>query len=153
MHHVEFSYTTGMDDAELESSLERSQTGVLSLADEGDAYAVPVAHFYDGEHLYFRLGRTPDSRKWEAIAATDTATYVLFGREETAAARDLESWSVLVRGALRELPPEEAERFDAATINEHFPAIRVFDEAIEDVEVVILELAIESATGRETLEA
>jgi nitroimidazol reductase NimA-like FMN-containing flavoprotein (pyridoxamine 5'-phosphate oxidase superfamily) len=150
MHHVEFSYTAGMDEAEVASFLERTETGVLSLADGGDAYAVPVAHYYDGDSLYFRLGRTPDSRKWAAIEATDTASYVLYGAEETAAARDLESWSVLVTGSLRELSAEEAERFDEATINEHFPAIRVFDEGIEDVEVVILELAIESAIGRKT---
>jgi len=150
MHHVDFSYTSGMDEDEVERTLEAAETGVLSLADDGDAYAFPIAHFYEDGHLYFRLGRTEGSRKWEAIEATETAAYVCYGTADTADARELESWSVLVSGPLRELTPEEAERFDAAEINEHFPPIRVFGESIDEVEVVLLELEIESVTGRET---
>ncbi|AGN00031.1 hypothetical protein L593_00380 [Salinarchaeum sp. Harcht-Bsk1] len=142
-----------MDEDTVASYLERQETGVLSLADDGDAYAVPIAHYYDDGNLYFRLGRTEDSQKWEAIEATDTAAYVCYGTAETTDPRELESWSVLASGPLRELPPEEAERFDAAEINEHFPPIRVFGESIDEVDVVILELEVESVIGRTTPDA
>ena len=152
VHHVDFAYTSGMDDEEIATALERAESGVLSLADGGEAYAVPIAHYYEAGRLYFRIGRAPDSSKWEAIDATETATYACYGTTGTEEPRDLESWSVLASGPLRELPPAEAERFDAAEINERFPPIRVFGESIDEVEVVILELEIESLTGRTTPE-
>jgi nitroimidazol reductase NimA-like FMN-containing flavoprotein (pyridoxamine 5'-phosphate oxidase superfamily) len=37
------------------------ETGVLSLARGEEAYAVPLVHYYDGQQLYFRLGRADDT--------------------------------------------------------------------------------------------
>lgn len=150
MEHVEYAYTVGMDDAEIEDRLRQSQTGVLSLSNESDAYAVPIAHYYDGEGLYFRLGITEDSKKQEFLGTTETACYVLYDTEPTDDAAELESWSILVTGRLSELSESASDRFDTAAINRAFTPIRVFDEPIEDIEIVILELEIDVMTGRAT---
>ena len=150
MDDVEYAYTRGMDDDEIEKRLRTSEAGVLSLARESEAYAIPVAHYYDGERLYFRLGSTDDSRKREFMEATETACYVLYGADPTEEARGIDSWSLVITGQLAELPEAEHERFDTAEINRRFSPIRVFDEAIEEVEIEIVELDIETITGRTT---
>lgn len=150
MEHIEYTYTTGMDEAEIDERLETTDTGVLALADDGDAYAIPVAHYYDGENLYFRFGLTEDSTKREYWEATETASYVVYGADPTDDPRELDSWSIIITGQLVELPQAERDRFDTAEINRDFAPIRVFDEAIEDIEITIAELEIETITGRET---
>ncbi|WP_280536668.1 pyridoxamine 5'-phosphate oxidase family protein [Halopenitus sp. POP-27] len=150
MEHVEYAYTTGMDDAEVEERLQTAETGVLALSDTGEAYAIPLAHYYDGNGLYFRLGVTEGSTKQAFRETTETACYVLYGAEPTDDPRGLDSWSIIVRGQLHELPETEHERFDTAEINRHFSPIRVFDEAIEDTEISIVKLEIDTITGRHT---
>ena len=150
MDHVEYAYTHGMDDAEVDERLHTSQTGVLSLAKGSDAYAVPLAHFYDGEKLYFRLGNVENSKKQEFLETTEAACYVLYDTEPTEDPKELKSWSVLVTGQLNEVPKSEHDRFDTAAINRDFTPIRVFAEAIEDVEITIVELEIDTITGRST---
>ena len=151
MEHVEFAYTGGMDDAAIAEKLSTAETGVLALASDSDAYAVPLAHYYDGAHLYFRVGSVAGSEKAAWLDDTATATYVLYGTEPTGDADELESWSVVARGPLRELDPDERERFDTAEINRRFSPIRVFDETVEDVEIALYELEIQSLTGRKTV--
>lgn len=150
MDHVEYAYTHGMDDAKANERLRTSQSGVLSLSKNSDAYAVPLAHFYDGEKLYFRLGSTEDSKKLEFLKTTETACYVVYGTEPTEDPNEIESWSVIVTGQLTEVPQREHDRFDTATINRDFTPIRVFDEAIEDIEITIVELGVDTITGRTT---
>lgn len=150
MEHIEYAYTYGMDDAEVRERLETAETGVLALADGNDAYAVPLAHYYDGERIYFRLGETEGSRKRAFWETTETACYVLYGAEPTDDPEGLDSWSVLVTGRLSELSESEHDRFDTAEINRRFAPIRVFDEAIDDIEITIVELDVETVTGRRT---
>lgn len=151
MKHIEYAYTYGMDDAATEERLETAETGVLSLSKGDDSYAIPVAHHYDGDSLYFRLGVTDESKKQAFLEATETATYVLYGTEETDAPHELESWSVLVTGPLRTLVADEHERFDTAELNRQFSPIRVFDEPIEEIRIQVVELDVETITGRTTL--
>lgn len=150
MEHIEYAYTHGMDDDEVDERLRTSQTGVLSLAKDSDAYAIPLAHFYDEGRLYFRIGDTADSRKQEFLQTTETACYVLYGAEPTADPNELESWSVIVTGHLTEIPDTEHGRFDTAAINREFTPIRVFDEGIEDIDISVVELEIDTKTGRST---
>lgn len=150
MDNVDYAYTSGMDDDAVEQRLRAGGTGVLALAKDSDAYAVPVAHYYEDDTLYFRLSKTDDSRKWEYLDTTETATYVVYGTEPSADADDIESWSVHVTGPVRRLSAEDRERFDTAAINRHFTPIRVFDEAIDDVAVEVVALDVETVTGRRT---
>ena len=150
MKHVEYAYTIGMDDSEIRQRLRTTETGVLALSGDGEAYAIPLAHYYDEGRLYFRLGMTEGSKKREFRETTETACYTLYGAEPTDDPRGLDSWSILITGRLVELPETEHERFDTAEINRHFSPIRVFDEAIDDIEIAIVELEIERMAGRRT---
>ncbi|MFB6080281.1 MAG: pyridoxamine 5'-phosphate oxidase family protein [Haloferacaceae archaeon] len=150
MENIEFAYTHGMDDAEVEERLRTAETGVLALADGNDAYAVPLAHYYDGERIYFRLGSTEGSKKRAFWETTGTACYVLYETDPTDDPHELDSWSVVVTGHLTELPESEHGRFDTAEINRRFTPIRVFDEAIDEIEITIVELDVETVTGRTT---
>ncbi|MFB6092980.1 MAG: pyridoxamine 5'-phosphate oxidase family protein, partial [Haloquadratum sp.] len=100
-----------------------------------------------------RLGLTEHSKKRRFLEATETACYVLYGTDATDDPRELDTWSVVVSGSLRELPATERDRFDTAEINRRFAPIRVFDEEIDEIEIAIYELDVDSATGRETSDA
>ncbi|MEF8799605.1 MAG: pyridoxamine 5'-phosphate oxidase family protein [Halolamina sp.] len=152
MEHIEYAYTSGMDDTEIDDRLRTTDTGVLALADDSDAYAIPVAHYYDGEDLFFRFGLTEGSRKRDYWDATETVSYVIYGAEPTEDPRELDSWSLIITGHLVELSETERERFDTAEINRDFTPIRVFDEAIEEIDITIAKLEMETITGRVTPE-
>ncbi|WP_283402772.1 pyridoxamine 5'-phosphate oxidase family protein [Halorubrum sp. DM2] len=150
MKHIEYAYTVGMDDEAVDERLRTAGTGVLALADGNDAYAVPLAHYYDGNELYFRLGTTEGSTKRDLLETTETACYVLYGTDPVDGPRAFDSWSIVVTGHLTELSGAERDRFDTAEVNDRFSPIRVFGEAIEDIEVTVVKLDVEGITGRTT---
>jgi nitroimidazol reductase NimA-like FMN-containing flavoprotein (pyridoxamine 5'-phosphate oxidase superfamily) len=146
-----FTYTEGMDRETVERRLREAGTGVLSLADGGDAYGIPVAYHYEDGVVFLRLGETPASAKGDYLDATATATLVVYETDPTDEPRELDSWSILVRGSLREVPGDDSH-YDAATINEQFAPIRVFGEGLDELELTLYALEPESVTGRETPE-
>lgn len=119
---------------------------MLSLANPGDAYAVPVSFHYDGASLHFRLGEggRENGRKFEFADATDRASLVVFDVDGD------DSWSVVAAGPLERLPEAEVEEYDAATLDERFGALRVFGESVEETDLALYELRIEELTGRRT---
>lgn len=146
MDHVDFTYTAGMDRDDVEERLRETETGVLSLVDGDEAYGIPLAYYYEGgDSLLFRLGRVEDSEKIAAIESTGRACFVVYDY-----ASPTESWSVLARGELRQVPADDP-RYDDAEMNRHFPDLRVFDEAIDEVELMLYELWMDEVTGRETV--
>ncbi|RZV11726.1 hypothetical protein BDK88_0607 [Natrinema hispanicum] len=153
MKHIDYAYTFGIDESTIEERLRTAETGVLSLSKDDESYAIPLAHYYDSDGLYFRLGVTDGSRKQAFIEATETACYVCYGTEATDDPREIESWSVMVTGQLSEIPDSEYDRFDTAEINRQFAPIRVFDENIDEIEIRILELELDTITGRATSES
>jgi hypothetical protein len=145
---VDYVYTVGMDATAVDERLRAAATGVLALADGGRAYAVPVSiHLVDGR-VYLRLsdesgvGDAETSRKLAFVDATDEAALVCY------AADGDDSWSVLVTGPIE--PVDAVDDVDAASINEAFGPLRVFDETIEDVRLHLYELRPTSVTGRRT---
>lgn len=149
---VSFAYTEGMDRETVERRLHEAGTGVLSLADGDEAYAIPVAYHYEDGAVFFRLGEVPDAEKLAYLDATATATLVVYSADPTEEARALDSWSILVRGPIREVPRDDPH-YDAAAINEEFAPIRVFDEDVDELELTLWALEPESVTGRETPES
>ena len=136
-------YTGGLSEDAVEERLRAGDHGVLALADGDDAYAVPLSYHYDGDDLLLRVSdHDGDSQKGEFIDATETATFVCY------AATDSKSWSVQIRGPLREWQGDA----DEETLNEWFPAFRLFDEAVENVGFTLCELQPEAVVGRETVE-
>lgn len=129
--------TLGMTEAEVRAHLQDTLSGVLALADDDRAYAIPVAHAFDGERLYVRLTDDGDSEKIRFVEATEDATFVCYGETGN------ESWSVLVRGGLREVEPD---RFEEAP----FSTMRLFDESLDDVRVRVFAFEEPRVTGRRT---
>jgi hypothetical protein len=143
MDHVEYVYTTGMTEADLEERLRAGENGVLALADGDESYAIPLSYHYDGDRFLLRVSTHGDeSEKERFLETTDTATFVRY--ESTPDG----SWSVLVRG-----PVEAWEAtVDEATVNEWFEPFRLFDEAVDDVEFALYELRMDAVVGRETVD-
>jgi hypothetical protein len=138
----DYTYTEGMTDREVEDHLREAKTGVLALAREGDAYAVPVACHYDGDALFLRLGDHEGSEKMGYLETTDRASLVCY--EYTPPD---ESWSVVVRGPIVRVDDADGSSSPRA---EAFLSIRIFGEPVEEVEEVLFEMEIESVTGRQT---
>ena len=136
-----YDYTIGMNEDEIDERMREGSIGVLSLADGGNSYAIPVAYYYDGKSVYIRLGIHSDSTKAEMLQTTDTACFLLYDAEPIE-----ESWSVIVTGPIRRI--DDPSQFSDAVINSLFVPLRVFGERIEDLDQTIFELEIESITGR-----
>jgi len=147
MDHVEYVYTGGIDEERVEELLQEAAHGVLSLARDGEAYAVPVNYDYDADRFLFRLGEEADSRKIAFADATETAPLVVY---DVAAPDD--AWSVLVRGAIRRLSDDERAAVDDADINAEFPPFHLFDETVESLDIALYELTPSEITGRQTVE-
>jgi hypothetical protein len=145
MDHVEYVYTFGMSEAELADYLREQTTGVLALADAGDAYAVPVGYHFDGGRLLLRLGVHDDSEKLDYLGATDRATFLVYDTTD-----DDRSWSVLARGTVHELPDAEQDDFSDAVVNDRYDPIRVFGEDVDDLAATVYEFRIGELTGRRT---
>ncbi|QWC18865.1 pyridoxamine 5'-phosphate oxidase family protein [Halorubrum sp. 2020YC2] len=144
MEHVEYVYTSGMSESEVDSRLRGGEHGVLGLANADDAYAVPLSYHYDGDRLLLRVsGHDGDGEKGRFLETTDTATFVCYE-----ASAD-ESWSVHVRGPVRRWE----RTVDEATLNEWFQPFRLFDEAVENVAFALYELRMETVIGRTTADA
>ncbi len=147
MDRIEYVYTVGITDDEVESRLEETDTSVLGLASADDAYAIPVAHHYENGRLYLRLSSESEDTKLSYIEDTNAACLTLYDVDEAG-----DSWSVIATGPVRKLTGDEREAFDPTAVNRSFLQLRVFDEDIEAIELEIYELEIETLTGRKTVE-
>jgi hypothetical protein len=143
MDHVEYVYTSGMSESEIDDYLQAGEHGVLGLANDNDAYVVPLSYHYDGEQFLIRVSEHDDeSEKGRFLETTETATFVCYE------ATTKESWSIHVRGPLQKWDGD----VDETTLNEWFPPFRLFDEAVEGVEFSLYDLGMETVIGRKTVE-
>ncbi|WP_123623987.1 pyridoxamine 5'-phosphate oxidase family protein [Halorubrum sp. CSM-61] len=143
MEHVEYVYTSGMTESDIDDRLRAGEHGVLGLAADNEAYAIPLSYHYDGDRFLLRVSEhDDDSEKGRFLKTTETATFVCYE-----ASTD-ESWSVHVRGPIQRWKGN----VDETTLNEWFQPFRLFDEAVEGVGFSLYELGMEAVVGRETAE-
>lgn len=143
MDHVEYVYTGGMDESEIDDRLRSGEHGVLGLADGNDAYAIPLSYHYDGDRVLLRVSEhDADSEKGRFLETTETATFVCYDASTN------ESWSIHLRGPIREWEGDA----DETTLNEWFQPFRLFDETVENVEFTLYELRMRTVVGRRTIE-
>jgi nitroimidazol reductase NimA-like FMN-containing flavoprotein (pyridoxamine 5'-phosphate oxidase superfamily) len=143
MDHVEYVYTVGMTTAAVDTRLREAEHGVLALARDDEAYAVPISLHYDGTRLLLRVSSPDgDGGKAEFLETTERATLVCYE------ASTADSWSVTVRGPVEpaDLDPDDAQ------LNEWFQPFRLFDEAVPDTAFTLYELRMEEVVGRRTAE-
>jgi nitroimidazol reductase NimA-like FMN-containing flavoprotein (pyridoxamine 5'-phosphate oxidase superfamily) len=121
-----------MDDATAKQFLHDQGFGVLSLADGGEAYGIPISYGYDREQncLYFVFLRPGEKSKKERFSeTTERASFLVFdvpSREE---------WrTVIATGTVRGVDDDEwpAVR-DALEDNAWFPTLFSESEPMQDI--------------------
>jgi nitroimidazol reductase NimA-like FMN-containing flavoprotein (pyridoxamine 5'-phosphate oxidase superfamily) len=143
MEHVEYVYTSGMTESDIDDHLRAGEHGILGLASDNEAYSIPLSYHYDGDQFLLRVSEhDDDSEKDRFLERTEAATFVCYE------ASTKESWSIHVRGPIQKWEGE----VDEATLNEWFQPFRLFDETVESVGFSLYELEMETVTGRKTIE-
>lgn len=113
--------TEELDQGSIDRLLRTHGTGVLSLTNGADAYAVPQSFGYDGDTLYFQLATDADSRKLAFIEATETASFAVYTTDP--------SRSVVVDGPLESVSADErAAAATAVAENAEIPTLDVHPE-------------------------
>lgn len=135
---------TSMDATEIVDFLQSQQTGVLSLADEDDAYGIPVSFAYqpDDQRIYFRLGFAPGSQKQKYLRTTARASFVTHARTDA-------GWkSVVAAGRLEEVAEGGLDASIVETVKGlHIPYFKVFDRPTGELEFRIVRLDVDSLHG------
>lgn len=133
---------------EVETFLGAHETGVLSLADDDDPYAVPVSYGYDADAdtFYFRLVSTEGSEKRRFITGDSRARFVVYDDENAETYR-----SVVATGALAEIDPQrlsvdQIEQYGSAKR----PLFEIWGESRAELDIQLFELEASELTGRRT---
>jgi hypothetical protein len=141
---------TTLDDAQIETFLGTRSVGTLSLAKNGDSYAIPVGYTFDPENreFFFRLGYAPGSRKREFVEATDSAAFVVAsdtddGWHSVVAEGYLEHVNTVENLAQHRLPGESTS---AADREQDIPFYHVF-ETPDDAVFALVRLDVTSLSG------
>jgi hypothetical protein len=131
-----------LDSDEIDAFLREVGTGVLSLTDSGETYAIPESFGYDGQSVYFQPVYDGDSRKMAFIETTDVATLTAYTERPAR--------SVIVRGTLEPVPEAEAVcARRAIAANATIPSLEVDpDGPTDDREVSLYRLRAEDVSGR-----
>ncbi|PSQ53214.1 pyridoxamine 5'-phosphate oxidase [Halobacteriales archaeon SW_8_65_20] len=131
-----------MDDAAVDAFLREQGTGVLSLAEDGAAYAVPVSFGYDtGRALFGFYTFGEESRKRQFAATTDRACLTVYDTD------DETDWkSVLAFGPLAELSQESWDEV-GELISENAWTPDLSAVGSRRLSVTAYELDIEEVTG------
>lgn len=125
--------------------LSNNETGVLSLANENEPYAIPISYGYDAQNrrFYLRLVSTPESEKRQFLASSPETRLVV-------CEDDGETYeSVVARGTLEEIPRDELtvdhiEQYGDAKR----PLFEMWGESKQDLNVRLYQLDPETLSGR-----
>ena len=138
---------TEMTDAEIDDFLGRHETGVLSLADGDEPYAIPISYGYDAadRRFFLRLVSTPESEKRRFLDSSPRTRLVVYDEEGDVYR------SVVSVGDLDRVEPDE---LDADRIVQYGrakrPLFELWARSKRDLEIQLYELAPETTTGRRT---
>lgn len=142
--NVDELYGVQMSESEVDDLLTAEGVGLLSLASENVAYAIPISFGYDGDdRLYFFLIEFGEhSRKLEYIERTAEASFVVYTVESPT------RWkSVVVSGEVGQVSPgDEAAMEDA--MYDNALAARLFPYANPITGITRAELRIDGVSGR-----
>ncbi|AGB36307.1 pyridoxamine 5'-phosphate oxidase family protein [Natronococcus occultus] len=135
--------TSELTESETAELLRNANSGVLSLTDGTETYAIPQSFGYDGSSLYFQLVCTADSTKVAFIETTDIATFTVYTERPTK--------SVIVRGKLDPVPEdEETDAMAVIAENATIPTLNVSpDTPTAELSCRLYRLTPEMVSGRE----
>ncbi|SEH66385.1 hypothetical protein SAMN05192561_12424 [Halopenitus malekzadehii] len=134
--------TMQLEADEIDEILRTAGSGVLSLCDGTETYAVPESFGYDGDALYFQLVHDDDSEKMAFIETTGTATVTVYSESPAE--------SVVVRGSIEPVPDaDHAIAMNAIAENAAIPTLNVSPTAaLDDLTIDLYQLRPESVSGR-----
>ena len=117
-------------------------TGVLSLTDGVETYAVPESFGYDAGTLYFQFGYGDDSDKRSYLSTTDVATFTAYTVDPAR--------SVVARGPVEPVPDPADDRAAAALAgNATIPNVNVSPDTPDaDVQFDFYRLDPDELSGR-----
>jgi hypothetical protein len=132
-----------MTPSAVDALLTEAGSGVLSLADGAETYAVPESFGYDGDNLYFQFVYHETSRKMAFVRSTEVASFTVH--------TDDPAESVLVRGRLERVADDERAAASAAMAdNAEIPTLNVYpDTPTEDLSMAFYRLVPETMSGRD----
>jgi hypothetical protein len=124
---------------EIDAFLRDIGTGVLSLTDGVETYAIPESFGYDDGRLYFQFGYSDGSDKLSYLSTTDVATFTAYTVDPTR--------SVLARGPVEPVPDPADDRAAAALAgNATIPNVNVSPD--DDVDFAFYRLIPDELSGR-----
>lgn len=134
-----------MTPAELDEFLGNHETGVLSLARDGEPYAIPISYGYDGDGgtFYLRLVSTPESEKRQFLSSSPRVRIVVYD-EEGATYRSAVAAGELEPVSRDELTVERIEQYGRAKR----PLFEIWAEGKPDLDIELYELSPDELSGR-----
>ncbi|WP_338728228.1 pyridoxamine 5'-phosphate oxidase family protein [Haladaptatus sp. DJG-WS-42] len=136
-----------MTEGEIQQLLDRGGSGVLSLAMDADAYAIPISYGFDpgSTRFYFRLGYGTESEKRSYVEHTQTARLVVYENI------DGEWKSVIAAGTLREIADDELNLEVVRALRQaDLPLLDIFDTPRDELVFSMYALDVAELTGRKT---
>lgn len=136
---------TELSPAETDALLGSHETGVLSLAQDGTPYSVPVSYGYDAEArtFYLRLVSTPESEKRRFLSTSPEARLVVYDEDGDTYR------SVVAVGRLEAIPESEltvehVEQYGGTTK----PLFEIWGRDKRDLDVTLYKLPPSEINGR-----
>ncbi len=140
---------TEMSDAEIDRFLGEHETGVLSLARDGEPYAIPISYGYDDENrqFYLRLVSKPDSTKRTFLDSSPNAHIVVYNESD-----DGETyWSVVASGILEDISPEDLSVEQIQQYGEaRRPLFEIWGAGKDELDIQLYEFVPNELSGRRT---
>jgi hypothetical protein len=126
---------------ECDELLRERGSGVLSLTDGTETYAVPMSFGYDGGTLYFQFVHDENSRKMSFVEATDVSTFTVYTEDPPR--------SVTVRGSLERVVDDESQAAAVFSENATVPSLTVSPgKSVDDLAFEFYRLRPLEVTGR-----
>ncbi len=133
-----------MTDDQMDALLRAEGVGVLSMADDGEAYGIPMSFGYDGGDRIFMVFVESDveNRKDRFVEGTETASFLVYRAESP------HEWeSVVVEGPVRRARHgERDDALDALTDNAWHPDLFSGSNPLRGFETFVVD--VESKSGR-----
>lgn len=138
-----------MTEGELNDFLGRHETGVLSLANDDEPYAIPISYGYNAteQTFYMRLVSTPESEKRQFLGASPRVRLVVYEEVDEGTTYR----SAIATGPLEEISPDELtvehiEQYGEAKR----PLFEIWGQSKQDLNINLYNLAPDELSGRRT---
>jgi len=146
---MSLAHETVMSPEEIDAFLGERETGVLSLANGAEPYAIPISYGYNASarRFFMRLVSTPESEKRRFLSSSPEARLVVY--DETADGTTYRS--VVAKGPLEGIEPdslsiEDVEQYGKA----RRPLFEIWGSGRDELDIRLYRLDPEELSGHRT---